>query len=279
MAFAGWRRALIAMVLGIAATGALPPLHLLPLLVVAFSGLVWLIDGSATRRAAFAAGWWFGLGHFVSGLYWIGIALLTDPERFAWLVAPAVLAISAALALFVALVALAARLCEPGVRRVLGLALAWVIAEWLRGWLFTGFPWNLIGTAWTLSEAIIQFAAVSGVLGLGLVTVAVSAAPSILAREGDGRGRWAPTLLAGVLLAVLWSGGTARLSAYPGGAVVEGVRLRLVQPNVAQHHKWQPEKREALFRRHLDLTTGAVAKTSYSPSFRAIGVVPTRSAG
>ena len=252
MAFAGWRRALIAMVLGVAATGALPPLHLLPLLVVAFTGLVWLIDGSATRRAAFAAGWWFGLGHFVSGLYWIGIALLTDPERFAWLAAPAVLAISAALALFPALVALAARLCEPGVRRVLGLALAWVIAEWLRGWLFTGFPWNLIGTAWTLSEAIIQFSALSGVLGLGLVTVAVAAAPSTFTG-----GRWAPTLLAGLLIAGLWGGGMARLSAYPGGAIVEGVRLRLVQPNVAQHHKWQPEKREALFRRHLALTTGA----------------------
>ena len=117
MAWAGGRRALIAMVLGIAATGALPPLHLLPLLVVAFTGLVWLIDGSATRRAAFAAGWWFGLGHFVSGLYWIGIALLTDPERFAWLAAPAVLAISAALAPFPALVALAARPCQPGLRR------------------------------------------------------------------------------------------------------------------------------------------------------------------
>ena len=254
MAFAGWRRALIAMVLGIAATGALPPLHLLPLLVVAFTGLVWLIDGSATRRAAFAVGWWFGLGHFVSGLYWIGIALLTDPERFAWLVAPAVLAISAALALFPALAALVARLCAPGISRVLGLALAWVLAEWLRGRLFTGFPWNLIGTAWTLSEPMIQFAAYGGVLGLGLVTVAAAAAPATLA--GEGRARWTPTLLAGALLAGLWGAGTARLSAYPAGAAVEGVRLRLVQPNVAQHHKWRPEKREALFRRHLVLTTG-----------------------
>ncbi|MCH7554721.1 MAG: apolipoprotein N-acyltransferase [Proteobacteria bacterium] len=256
MAFAGWRRALIAMVLGIAATGALPPLHLLPLLVVAFSGLVWLIDGSATRRAAFAAGWWFGLGHFVSGLYWIGIALMTDPERYAWLVAPAVLAISAGLALFPALVALAARLCPPGVSRALGLALAWVVAEWLRGWLFTGFPWNLMGTVWASSEPMMQFAAYGGVFGLGLITVAVAAAPSTLA--GGGRG---PTLIAGLVLLALWGGGMARLAAYPAGDVVEEVRLRLVQPNVAQHHKWQPEKREALFRRHLALTRSAGFET------------------
>ena len=127
-ALTGWRRWLIAMAFGIVATGALPPLHLLPLLIVAFSGLIWLIDGSATRRAAFAAGWWFGLGHFVSGLYWIGIALMTDPERYAWLAAPAVLAISAGLALFPALVALAARRCAPGVSRALGHGPAEVMA-------------------------------------------------------------------------------------------------------------------------------------------------------
>ncbi len=254
MALAGWRRALIAVLLGIAATGALPPLHLLPLLIVAFTGLVWLIDGSASVRAAFAAGWWFGLGHFVTGLYWIGFALMTDPERFAWLVVPAVLAISAALALFPALAAMVAKLCAPGVSRVLGLALGWVLAEWLRGRLFTGFPWNLIGTAWNLSEPMIQFAAYGGVFGLGLITVAAATAPSTVV--GEGRARWAPTLLAGALLAGLWGAGMARLSAYPAGAAVEGVRLRLVQPNVAQHHKWQPEKREALFRRHLALTTG-----------------------
>ena len=249
MALAGWRRWLIAVGFGIAATGAQPPLHLLPLLIVAFSGLVWLIDGSATRRAAFAAGWWFGLGHFVSGLYWIGIALMTDPERYAWLVAPAVLAISAGLALFPGLVALAARLCPPGVSRILGLALAWVVAEWLRGWLFTGFPWNLMGTVWASSDSMIQLAAYVGVFGLGLVTVAVAAAPSTLA--GGGR---APTLIAGLVLLALWGGGMARLAAYPAGDVVEDVRLRLVQPNVAQHHKWRPEKREALFRRHLALS-------------------------
>ncbi len=64
----GWRRMLAAALLGAVATAALPPLHLLPLFVVAFVGLVWLIDASRSWRAAFAVGWWFGLGHFVSGL-------------------------------------------------------------------------------------------------------------------------------------------------------------------------------------------------------------------
>ena len=209
-ALAGWRRALAATLLGIAATGALPPLHLLPLLIVAFSGLVWLIDGSAGKRAAFAIGWWFGLGHFVTGLYWIGIALMTDPERFAWLAAPAIIAMSAALALFPAFAVMAARLFAPGVSRVLGLAIAWVLVEWLRGWLFTGFPWNLIGIAWTLSAATMQTAAYGGVFALSLITVAVAAMPSTLAGEGGGRPRWAPTPPAGLLPAGPWGGGPPR---------------------------------------------------------------------
>ena len=259
-ALAGWRRWLVAALLGVAATAALPPLHLLPLLVVAFAGLVWLIDGSASRRAALAAGWWFGFGHFVSGLYWFGIAMMTDPERFAWLVAPAVLGASAALAVYPALAALAARLCVPGVGRVLGLALAWTAAEWLRGNLFTGFPWNLIASAWTVSEAMIQFTALAGGLGLGLVTVAVAGLPATLADGSDdqgpgGRLRWAPTVLGAALLAVLWGGGVARLAGATS-ETVDGVMLRLVQPNIAQHHKWNPELREALFQRHLALTAG-----------------------
>ncbi len=253
-ALAGWRRAGFAALLGVCATAALPPLHLLPLLIVAFTGLIWLIDGGTGRRAAFATGWWFSLGHFVSGFYWIGIALLTDPERYAWLVAPAVLAVSAGLALFPALAALAAGRCAAGVPRVLGLALAWTLAEWLRGWLFTGFPWNLIGTVWTQFPPMIQITAYVGVLGLGLITVAAAAAPATMI--GTGRGRWVPALIGGLALALLWGGGAARLSMHPAGEVVEGVRLRLVQPNIAQSHKWRADLREAQFRRHLALTTG-----------------------
>ncbi|MFP6740291.1 MAG: apolipoprotein N-acyltransferase [Alphaproteobacteria bacterium] len=256
-ALTGWRRWLLAMAFGIAATGALPPLHLLPLLIVAFSGLVWLIDGCARRRAALAVGWWFGFGHFMTGLYWFGHAMLTDPERFAWLVAPTILGASATLAVFPAMAALAARLAAPRVPRVLMLALAWVAAEWLRSNLFTGFPWNLIGTAWTVSDAMIQSVAMAGTLGLGLVTVTLAALPATLADNGAGeRLRWTPTVLGIALLALMWGGGALRLGAAES-TTVDGVMLRLVQPNVAQHHKWQPGRREALFNHHLSLTTSA----------------------
>ena len=64
----GWRRHAGAALLGALATAALPPLHGLPALFVAFPGLIWLVDASRSRRAAFATGWWFGFGYFLIGL-------------------------------------------------------------------------------------------------------------------------------------------------------------------------------------------------------------------
>ncbi|MBM3572011.1 MAG: apolipoprotein N-acyltransferase, partial [Alphaproteobacteria bacterium] len=67
----GWRRALAAFLLGVSAVAALPPFQVLPALVIAFSGLIWMLSGAITRRQAFWDGWWFGLGFLVFGLYWI----------------------------------------------------------------------------------------------------------------------------------------------------------------------------------------------------------------
>jgi len=150
---AGWRRWLAAVILGSLAALALPPFLALPLLVPAFTGLMWLIDSSRSTRSAFAAGWWFGLGHFVLGLYWIAEALLVDPQKFGWMIPFAVFGLSGGLALFPALAAATTRRCSrAGISGVLILGATWTSAEWLRGHVLTGFPWNLIGYTWTISE-------------------------------------------------------------------------------------------------------------------------------
>ena len=161
------RRCLAAFLLGGLAAGALPPVHLVPLLWPAFTGLLWLLDGNRRAAGAFATGWAFGTGFFMAGLYWVGIAFLVDAERFAALLPFAVAGLAAGLAIFPALAVLAVWWSgRRGVARVLLLAAAWLTMEWVRSWIFTGFPWNLIGTAWTASEAISQLAALGGVWGL-----------------------------------------------------------------------------------------------------------------
>ena len=95
------------------------------------------------RAAAASAGWWFGFGYFLAGLYWVGHAFLVDAKTFGWLLPFAVVALPAAMAVYTAFgLALARLIWVRGPARVLALAVALTLAEWLRGHLFSGFPWN-----------------------------------------------------------------------------------------------------------------------------------------
>ncbi len=239
----GWRRALVAIGLGVAAAAAMPPVYALPLLLVSFPGLIWLTDGAGSPWRAFTAGWWWGFGFFVAGLYWLAYALLVAPERYGWLVPIALAAVGAGGGVFTGIVTLILRLARVrGVGRVLVFAAAWTLLEWVRGWIFTGFPWNLIGTGWTFDPAPLQLAAVTGVYGLSLVTVLAAAMPAIL---GDAAPRrWQPVLAALALPALVWAGGAVRLAAAGSDATVAGVRLALVQPNIPESLKWDPNLAE-----------------------------------
>ncbi len=241
----GWRRWGLAFVLGALAALALPPVYFLPLLVPAFCGLFWLTEGSPGFRSAAGVGWWFGFGHFLVGLYWVAIAFFTDIRGYDWLGPAAVLGLAAALAVFPAAATALVRLTpRGGPRRLLILAVCWSFFEWVRSWAFTGFPWNLIGSVWAFSDDMIQFAAIAGTYGLGLVTVAAVMAPALLAGpEGPTlrRGGIATGLAIGALV-LIWSGGALRLAGAESDPV-PGVRLRLVQPDIPQELKWVKELR------------------------------------
>ncbi|MBI1779232.1 MAG: apolipoprotein N-acyltransferase [Proteobacteria bacterium] len=208
------------------------------------------MDGAAGSAGAFLAGWWFGFGYFVLGLYWIANALIVDGWTFAWAVPFAVAGLPAVLGLFTgAALWLVWRTRWQGAARVLALALAWTALEWLRGHVLTGFPWNLIGYAWADWLWVAEAASVIGAYGLSLITVAVAAMPALLARP---RGRVAVMIaLAGLFL--IAGAGWLRLEG-AGEADVAGVRLRLVQGNVPQHLKFVPEQQAATLARYVELS-------------------------
>ena len=245
VAVPGWRRYALAAGLGVLAAAALPPLHVLVLLLPAFVGLIWMMEAAAGWRRAFAVGWWFGFGHFAAGFYWIAFAFMVQPEKFAWMIPVAIPGLAAGIALFpAAAVLLTALSGTRGIGRILVFGVAWTVMEWVRGWFLTGFPWNLIGTVWVVSDGMMQAAAVAGVYGLGLLTVVIAAMPAVLGDPsgGTGRARRVAVIVAFVVLAAVWGGGQWRLAGADDG-MVEGVRLRLVQPNIAQKIKWRPELR------------------------------------
>ena len=93
-----------------------------------------------------AAGWWFGFGYFLAGLYWVGHAFLVDAQIFGWLLPFAIFGLPAYLALFTALgFALARLIWTRDASRIIALAAALTLSEWLRGHVLTGFPWNTLG--------------------------------------------------------------------------------------------------------------------------------------
>jgi apolipoprotein N-acyltransferase len=261
----GWRRYAAAMLAGCASVLALAPFFLFPVLFLTLPSLVWLIDGCAGasvgaaprpwRAAAAAArvGWWFGFGYFVAGLFWVGEAFLVDAQNFAVLLPLAVTLLPAGMALYyAAATGLAARFWCPGAMRVLVLALALSAAEWLRGHAFTGFPWNVIGYALTYPLPLMQGAAYLGIYGLSLCAVLLFALPAVLwATPGRVR-RWAA--LATAVLPLVLAGVLGQLRLWDGEAVLPGVRLRIVQPNVPEREKWRPENRERIFREMLSLS-------------------------
>lgn len=261
-ALAGWRLFAIALVLGAVAASALPPVHFLPG-VFAFAGLAWLLRSAGSLWKAFALGWAFAFGYHVAGLYWIANAMLVDSARHAWAVPLAAAGLPAILAIFGGFATLAVWSVRPWMvgrpaSEALLLAGVWSIAEWLRGTLFTGFPWNLSAYVWTQSEPMMQVAAFVGAYGLSFLTLVLAVAPSALGRPGLSGRRLVLACLVGTVS--IWGFGSWRLASNPT-ETVDGVVLRLVQPNIAQRDKWRPEMRRAHLDRYLEMSLQVKADT------------------
>jgi apolipoprotein N-acyltransferase len=259
----GWRRAAIAATAGAVSTLALAPFNLWPVLFLTFPVLVWLIDGSAAGRlggvmSAAGAGWWFGFGYFLAGLYWVGHAFLVDAKTFGWLLPFAVAGLPAGLALFTAAgLALARAIWTRGPARVLALAVALTVAEWLRGHLLTGFPWNAYGYALTGPLVLAQSAALIGIWGLTFMAVAIFASPAVLVDERtDTRRPWLAPLCAVLVLAACAAYGVVRLNQTPTG-FISGVRLRIMQPNLPQDAKFNYGAKQQVMSRYLTLSDRA----------------------
>ncbi|MGH6735638.1 MAG: apolipoprotein N-acyltransferase [Methyloceanibacter sp.] len=262
----GWRRAALAFSLGALSVLAFAPVHAWPVLFLTFGGLVWLLDGchavDAARgvklKCAAFNGFWFGFGYFLAGLYWVAEAFLVEPWRHGWLVPFVMTALPAAMALFYAAAcALAITMWRPGGGRIFALAIAFGLAEYARGHVLTGLPWNLIGYGLLPEGPLMQLAAPFGVYGLSLMAVLIFAAPAATwsAEGGFSKGTAAFAVAFLFALGVGYWWGDRRLAA----ATVEetGVRLRIVQANIDQANKWRPENSAEIFADYLDLTSSA----------------------
>ena len=255
----GWRRRFVWLISGAVAVLALPPFFVIPVLPVCFAVLLWSLEGVRCNKGALSAGWWFGTGHFAAGFYWVSHAFLVQPEIYGWMIPFALLGLGGGLAVFPMLAVWASwRLTDGLVRRAVLLAVFWAVAEYLRGHILTGFPWNLLAHIWAVDAAPMQFASVVGVYGLSVVTALFATLPAAVIAGKHGR----LAALAGVLIAVaLWGGGALRLSMV-GSTQTDKVAqidpdvpmVQIVQPNIAQRDKWRPDLQRQHFTKLIDMS-------------------------
>jgi apolipoprotein N-acyltransferase len=218
---------------GFASACGFAPLRLWPLTLLAFAALLWLVREAPGLRSALARGWWFGFGSFVLGLNWIATAFTYQSEMPAWLGWVAVVLLSLYLAVYPATAAgLAWRWgrSDP-LRLTLVFAAAWIVTEWLRATMFTGFAWNPAGVA-LLPTPVAYAATLVGTYGLsGLAALAAGA----LLLIATGRWREGAAVAAGIAALA----GAAFLASPPVNGKA-GPALRIVQPNIGQQDKWKP---------------------------------------
>lgn len=252
---------LAAILAGALAACGFQPLALWPLTLLGVAWLIELMARSPSWQRAFLVGWCFGLGHFTLGNNWIATAFTYQASMPAWLGMIAVFLLSLYLAVYPALATLGGWLVlradrggrGPGAFAVLGVAFAasWIVAEWLRAWVFTGFAWNPLGVALLggfETRGLAMATPWIGTYGLSGVLVLLAALPGLLVRlaaDRRGAGRWAWALPAIAIYAPL-----ALLMTLPDRWAdrSEGaVRFTLIQPDIRQEFIDDPRNFEANF--------------------------------
>ena len=240
---------------GALAPVAFAPFGFYPLMILSLIMLFLLLPG-LTPAAAFRLGMSFGLGMFGAGVNWVYISI----HYFGHSPLPAAIGVMlllvAFLSLFPALLAYACARLEPrgeGLRGEAGVLLlflpaGWVMLEWVRSWLFTGFPWLNIGYT-QIDAPLAGYAPLLGVYGVGWL-VALSAGLIAWSLRVGGRRRW----LGVVVLMLVWFGGEQlkRIDwTQPSGVPL---RVSLVQGNIPQDEKWDPRQQRLTLEKYLALT-------------------------
>lgn len=252
-----WSERGIAFILGAVGALAFAPLFLFPALLFALSGIWLLLEQAIDRDASvvkiFWLGWFFGLGNFTAGLYWIAHALTVDLETFWWLLPFALFGIPAILAIFTGISFVLTKFWPyAGLSRAFAFAALWVGMEWLRGHLFTGFPWNLAGYTWAFSSEMLQTTALIGIYGLSLLTLLMAVSLSYLFGRPVFERNVALSLY--LLAALCWVWGRERLM-HQDIVSAPTLAIRLVQPNIPQTLKWDPLQKEAHFQKLLEMSS------------------------
>ncbi|MCA3560805.1 MAG: apolipoprotein N-acyltransferase [Aestuariivirga sp.] len=248
-------RGVLAVGAGALIAAGLPPVDGWPLAFLGFPLFLVLLDTAKSKswRSGFGLGWAFGLGYFAVAFHWIGYAFFVEAGTYLWMMPFMLGILSGGMAIYWGLAGLLAkRFGGSGLQLTLAFSALLAVAEWLRGHLLTGFPWAAPGLLVVGMGGVAQAASVIGMTGLTLLVVLWASLPYVFL-SGERR----RLMLAGgailLLLPALWGWGDWRLAG-ASGALVPGVVIRIVQPNLPQEEKWREDNARQIFDDLLQLS-------------------------
>ncbi|MEY4463815.1 MAG: apolipoprotein N-acyltransferase [Pseudomonadota bacterium] len=233
-----YRSKIICFLFGMLSGLVFAPTFFIPALLT-LSYLCYIVQKSENWQEAAKFGYLFGFGHFLSGIYWISIGVSVYIADFWWAIPFALFGLPIVLAFFISASCSLSFFAKNNKYYQFIFCLYWVLFEWVRSWIFTGLPWNLIGYAFSFSDILIQPLSIIGIYGLSFIVIyiATSAYPLFSKQFTQLKILLASSVL---VLTVIVIYGAVRLSNNPTDFT--DIKVRLVQPSIPQTEKWNEEE-------------------------------------
>lgn len=235
----------IALILGACSSLIFAPYFCLPFMFT-LSALCYQVHKSDSRKNAAIYGFVFGFGHFVTGLYWISIGVSVYIEDFWWALPFALFGLPIILACFTSLACFVSWYARNNQYYNIIFCTFWVFFEWVRSWIFTGFPWNLLGYSIAFSDTLSQIVSVISIYGIGFIIIYIAIVPYYLL-VNDYNKFIISLLTSLIIVAIIYTYGALRLDA--NQTQFSDIKIRIVQPSIPQISKWDVDA----FWRNLDV--------------------------
>lgn len=247
---------LLAFSLGALAVLGYAPFYLFPATIVALIGIIYLWTKAPSATSALMLGFQFGLGLYTVGIYWIYISLHDFGGMPWWFAGFCTFCLCAFMALFPALVGyLSKRIGYLSVST----AILWGLSDWVRGWIFTGFPWLTIGYSQTPYSPLAGYMPIIGVYGVSTITVAIAACIAIwFANQHQAINLvWRRNVIT-VITLLIAIGGIIKVVPW-SSPIGEPLSVSLIQGNIPQAIKWSPDSAEQTIAQYIAMTKSSQA--------------------
>ena len=255
--------ALLALLLGAVSLLGFAPFYIFPIPIIAIAGLCYLWVKTGTPAASWILGFSYGLGLYCVGIYWIYISLHDFGGMPWWFAGFCTFCLCAFMALFTGLVSWFAKKLNASFSYapLLSIPVLWGLSDWVRSWIFTGFPWLTLGYSQVPYSPLAGYIPIIGVYGVSVVTVFLAALiaywftkPSLIYKRYSIAAIVLIVVVGNILKIVPWT-----------TPIGEPISVALLQGNTAQDIKWSPETALGTIKQYIEMVQSSKAQLIVLP--------------